>query len=32
MTAAKNMQLQIRKHGTTLHHQEQAKWLSDDDA
>jgi len=29
---SKNMQLQIRKHGTTLYHQEQAKRLSDDDA
>lgn len=28
---SKNMQLQIRKHGTTLYHQEQAKRLGDDD-
>jgi hypothetical protein len=28
---SKNMHLQIRKHGTTLYHQEQAKRLSDDD-
>ena len=26
-----NMQRQIRKHGTTLYHQEQAKRLGDDD-
>lgn len=31
ITAAKNMQLQIRKHGTMLFHQEQAKRLSGDD-
>ena len=31
MTASKSMMLQIRKHGTTLHHQEQAKRLSGDD-
>ena len=31
-TAAKSMQLQIRKQGTTLYHQEQAARLSDDDA
>ena len=28
---SKNMHLQMRKHGTTLYHQEQAKRLGDDD-
>jgi len=31
ITAAKSMQLQIRKHGTMLYHQEQARRLSGDD-